>query len=114
MEHVRDMNSAHKEISRILKAGGNYIFTVPYDPQYRTHRTLIDTSGDKDVFLVAPHYHGDPLTGGVLAYRIFGNQIFEDLAKEGFSTEFFCLNERDYLIEDGDVFVSTKLGLRYS
>lgn len=108
MEHVRDIESAHSEVSRILKPGGQYIFTVPYDPSNSAHRILVDTSGDRDIFLVPPHYHGDPLTGGILAYRVFGQQIFKDMMGLGLPTDLFLLNDRESLIEDGDVFVASK------
>jgi len=109
MEHVRDIDAAHREISRILKAQGQYIFTVPYDGALAGHRVLVDTSGDEDIFLVPPHYHGDPLTGGILAYRIFGQQIFNDLATLGLATELSNINDSDALIIDGDAFIATRV-----
>ncbi len=68
MEHVRGIDSAHREIARILKKGGHYIFRVPYDPSIAGHKIMVDTSGTEDVFLVPPQYHGDPLSGGILAW----------------------------------------------
>lgn len=108
MEHVRHVDQAHSEIARILAQGGTYLFTVPYDESCETHHVLVDTSGPEDVFLVPPQYHGDPLTGGILAYRVFGQGIFRDLAKLGLNTTFERIQEESALINDGDVFIATK------
>jgi SAM-dependent methyltransferase len=108
MEHVRDIDAAHREIARILRTGGRCIFTIPYDPLCETHHVLVDTSGPENRFLVPPQYHGDPLTGGVLAYRVFGKAIFADLARVGLSTEFRKIDDDAALISQGDVFVATK------
>lgn len=108
MEHVRDIDAAHAEIARILKPGGQYIFTVPFDPKCETHHVLVDTSGPEDKFLVPPQYHGDPITGGILAYRVFGRGIFADLERVGLMARFMELNAESTMLENGDVFVATK------
>jgi SAM-dependent methyltransferase len=108
MEHVRDLDAAHREIARVLKDGGRYVFTVPYDDAMARHRVLVDTSGPEDVFLVPPQYHGDPLSGGVLAYRVFGREIVEDLAQVGLRAEFVALDDPSALIVGGDLFVAAK------
>jgi len=110
MEHVRDIDAAHREIARILKPGGSYVFTVPYDERCETHCVLVDTSGPSDRFLVPPHFHGDPLTGGILAYRIFGRGIFGDLERLGLQPRFMRVCDPGALIVDGDVFIATKRG----
>jgi SAM-dependent methyltransferase len=108
MEHVRDCDAAHREIFRVLKPGGAYIFNVPYVESSASNIRLVDTSGEKDVFLCEPHIHGDPLTGGILAYRIFGRELFQDLAGIGFNVEFRRLELPDRLVLDGDVFIAHK------
>jgi Methyltransferase domain len=110
MEHVRDIDAAHAEIARVLKPGGQYIFTVPFDPKCETHHVLVDTSGPEDKFLVPAQYHGDPITGGILAYRVFGRDIFKDLDRVGLTAQFTELNDEGTMIENGDVFVATKHG----
>lgn len=108
MEHVRDVDAAHREIARVLRPGGEYIFTIPYDPECITHHVLVDTSGPEDRFLVPPQYHGDPITGGVLAYRVFGQAILSDLASVGLSANYREVDDAPALIASGDVFVATK------
>ena len=69
MEHVRDCDTAHAEIFRALRPGGAYVFNVPFEEASAEGIRLVDTQTEKDVFLVPPQLHGDPLTGGILAYR---------------------------------------------
>jgi SAM-dependent methyltransferase len=107
-EHIRDIDQAHREIYRILRNGGAYIFTVPYDPECATHHVLVDTSSSQDKYLVPAQLHGDPLTGGILAYRVFGRQIFVDLETIGFTVEFLEVNDVSLGIFDGDVFIATR------
>jgi SAM-dependent methyltransferase len=108
MEHVRDDDAAHCEITRCLKTDGAYIFTVPYNPNYERNRILVDTSNDTDVYLTKPHFHGDPIRGGILAYRVYGRQIFGDLAAAGLSVA--CVTETGLAlgIVEGDCFVALK------
>jgi hypothetical protein len=108
MEHVRDSDAAHAEIYRILKPGGAYVFNVPFDEREAENITLVDTSRDEDVFLVEPQYHGDPLTGGILAYRVFGRELIEKLEVLGFEVEFQRIEKPSSLVIDGDVFRATK------
>jgi len=108
MEHVRDCDAAHAEIFRILKPGGVYVFNVPYDEHAVENIQLVDTSTDQDRFLCKPHIHGDPLTGGVLAYRIFGRALLGELAGLGFTVDFQRVQQASSLIVDGDLFVARK------
>jgi SAM-dependent methyltransferase len=108
MEHVRNDVAAHREIFRCLRPGGAYIFTVPYIDNMLTTRYLVDTSTDADIYLCTPHIHEDPLTGGILAYRIYGRELMEDLSKIGFEVQFRVINRADSAIFQGDIFVARK------
>jgi SAM-dependent methyltransferase len=108
MEHVRDCDSAHREVFRVLSAGGAYIFNVPVDMSSEEDIRLVDTSTEQDVYLCKPQIHGDPLSGGVLAYRVFGRSVIPKLQKLGFEVEFLLLQRDDHLIVDGDVFIAQK------
>jgi SAM-dependent methyltransferase len=112
MEHVRDCEAAHREIHRVLKPGGAYIFNVPYEETSERHIVLVDTSTGKDIYLVPPQLHGDPLTGGILAYRVFGRELLDTLQHIGFEVRFMRLQLPERLIVDGDVFVACKTGDR--
>ena len=95
MEHVRLDECAHREIYRILKPGGIYLFTVPHD--YSGKKTLervqvIDPDDpSKDVLLLEPEYHGDTNSddgAGVLAYRVYGKELEIFLIELGFDVEY--------------------------
>jgi SAM-dependent methyltransferase len=108
MEHVRDSHGAHREIWRVLAPGGAYVFTVPCDMERETDLRLVDTSTSADVFLCEPQYHGDPLSGRILAYRVFGRNLLDELGTLGFDASFQLLQSAEHLIIDGDVFVALK------
>lgn len=111
MEHVRNCDAAHAEIGRILRPGGAYVFTVPFDEQEAENRQLVDTSTDQDVFLCKPHIHGDVLSaGGILAYRVFGRALIAELEHLGFTVNLHRIQQPSSGVFGGDVFVAIKAG----
>jgi len=110
-EHVRHPEKGFQEIYRVLRPGGHHVFTVPF---YFDRPTLVrvDTSGDQDVHLLPPEYHGDAIRGTILAYRTFGIDLFEQLKEIGFETKvaFSTFSDRRFGIFDSSVFVSLKIG----
>lgn len=107
-EHIRNIDSAHSEIYRVLQKGGTYIFTIPFDPGCRGHHILVDTTQLEDVYLVPKQLHGDPLTGGILAYRVFGKKIFNDLESLGFTVDYLSPVNPENGIYGGDIFIAQK------
>jgi SAM-dependent methyltransferase len=93
MELVRLEERAHREIRRILRPGGFYIFTVP---QMRNRETVVRvriTDPDdpsKDDHLLEPDYRGDPTAPGgrALAYRHFGIDLDRRLEELGFEVSY--------------------------
>ena len=69
---------------------------------------LVEVDGDNDIFKEDPHYHGDPLTNNILAYRIFGRQVFQDLKAVGLDLKFELIQSSSNFIIDGDVFIASK------
>jgi O-antigen biosynthesis protein len=108
MEHVPNDGAAHSEIFRCLKPGGAYIFTVPYDENLARTRFLVDVSPAGDLFLTRRHYHGDPITGGILAYRIYGRDLIDALSAIGFEVRFLWIEAATEGIFSGDCFIATK------
>ena len=91
MEHVRLDDRAHREIYRVLKPGGIYLFTVPHDRSWEKTLTRVQVTDpddpSKDVHLLEPEYHGDTNSdegGGVLAYRTYGRDLEAFLKGLGF------------------------------
>lgn len=91
MEHVRLDDEAHREIRRVLKPGGVYIFTVPSnrDSETVTRVRVIDPSdASKDQFLAEKEFHADTLGGQSLAYRIYGKDLDQKLIDLGFNVDY--------------------------
>lgn len=94
MEHVRLDSLAHREIRRILRPGGRYIFTVPHYRHTRNNLervAIIDPSDpEQDQYVMEKEYHGDANSedGRALAYRVYGTEIDETLKELGFEVEY--------------------------
>jgi arylsulfatase len=97
-EHIMNPERAFKEIYRVLKPGGCHIFTIPFHEGRKTVRRVKREEG-KNVFILPPVYHIDPLReSGSLVYTDFGEDIIDDLNSLGIPTE-IVLQERFYSSE---------------
>lgn len=55
-------------------------------------------------------YHGDPITkNGILVYRIYGNELIEQLAKTGFEVQFYNESHLGKGMPTKDLFICRKL-----
>jgi hypothetical protein len=110
MEHVADDAQAHREIHRCLAPQGTYIFTVPFDPCLFGTRRLTQPTGQADLYFVLDEQiHGDPLSNkGIIAHRIYGEQLLHDLAGIGFAARFVDINVPESGIFGGDLFLASK------
>ncbi|GAC1658308.1 MAG: hypothetical protein NVS4B13_01050 [Candidatus Elarobacter sp.] len=75
MEHVPYPERAEPEIVRILKHGGTYCFTAPFNPALREDEIRAElTESGEIVHHRPPIYHLDPCSpAGILVYRIFSD-----------------------------------------
>jgi len=85
-EHVRNDEKGYCEIFRVLKKGGSFILTVPYNHQNATTVKRVDTSGEEDVHILEPEYHGGG--GHTLTYRNYGRDLLSLLRGIGFSVAY--------------------------
>lgn len=85
-EHVPDDILGFKEIFRVLRSGGKFVFTVPLRDAFDTVERARLNNGEIEHLLSAT-YHGDRLRGAhaVLCYRDYGRDIVERLTRCGFS-----------------------------
>ena len=85
-EHVPDDLKGFREIYRVLKDEGVFVFTVPlHDVEKTVNRVLIEEG--EIVYLLEPEYHDDSIrgVGKVLVFRDYGQDIVEKLSSVGFS-----------------------------
>ncbi len=115
MEHVRLDDRAHREIARVLKPGGHYLFTVPH---FRDrHDTLVRVrvadpeDSSRDEYLTEPEYHGDANAGGtagVLSYRSYGTVLDDELSALGFDVSYTKADFPDVGILNTELFHCSK------
>jgi hypothetical protein len=66
-------------------------------------------TGASSYFILDKHEHGDPHdSAGIIAHRIYGRQLLDDLSAIGFEARFLALNEPQVGVFGGDLFVATK------
>jgi len=112
-EHIPDYLTGFKECFRVLKKGGRMIWTVPFaaNEDKNIIRAYINEQ-NQIIHLYPPEYHGDPLDpNGILCFRYFGWQMFEELKNIGFREAFTLVTwskEFCYLDDDNFVFLAIK------
>ncbi|MDH5535454.1 MAG: class I SAM-dependent methyltransferase [Betaproteobacteria bacterium] len=84
-EHVPDDRTGFREVRRVLKPGGQFVFTVPLTESASTQERATVVDGAVRHFL-PPEYHGDTIRGQgkVLAFRNYGLDIADRLVEAGF------------------------------
>jgi SAM-dependent methyltransferase len=86
LEHVPDVPRALAEIRRILRPGGQHVFTVPVICDRPRSRTCALLQGETLVHLRPPSYHGSPgqRAEDMMVMTEFGADLMETLARAGF------------------------------
>jgi SAM-dependent methyltransferase len=86
LEHIPDYKTALKEIYRVLKSGGTFVFSVPFLVNSQKNIIRAKIINGVTEHLLPPEYHGDPVdNAGCLCFYHFGWEILEDLRTLGFS-----------------------------
>lgn len=85
-EHVADDALGFREIRRVLRLGGMFVFTVPLTRSPATIERAAVRNGRLE-HILPPVYHGDRLRGrgSVLVYRDYGLDITDRLRASGFA-----------------------------
>jgi SAM-dependent methyltransferase len=109
MEHVRVAEKAHKEIRRVLKPGGVYLFTVPhFRERYETEIFIevVDPDDPSKDKIIREEYHGDANSpdGRTLAYRAYGAMIDDELKSLGLAVDYSKADYPDMGIMNTELF----------
>ncbi len=105
-EHVRKDEDGYRQIYRVLKPGGSFIMTVPYDHDRPNTIIRVDTSGAEDVHILEPEYHGGG--GHTLTYRSYGRDLLSLLHQIGFAVGHIALHVPAFGITRQSVIMGTK------
>lgn len=109
-EHVPDDSRGFSEICRVLRPGGQFVFTVPLLEEGATVERARREADGSVTHLTQPEYHSDRLrgTGRVLAFRTYGRDICRRLATAGLSADIRQIREPMYGIASQPVIVAQK------
>ena len=105
-EHVRRDREAFSEVYRVLKPGGTFLLTVPYDHSREETLVRVDTSGETDVHLLDPEYHGGG--GHTLTYRHYGRDLLSALKDTGFAVVHHVIDIPQFGITPQSVFTARR------
>lgn len=88
-EHVKDLNTALKELRRILRPGARLLATFPmaFGQQANITKAIWDNTTESIKYLQKPDYHDDPLRpeDGSIVYTIPGWEVLEQAKSAGFN-----------------------------
>lgn len=101
-EHVADDALGFREIRRVLRESGVFVFTVPLGNMDATVERARLKDGEIE-YLLPPVYHGDRIRGHgrVLAFRDYGRDITSRLRASGFSDAFIDWRFRGAFLGQG-------------
>ncbi len=84
-EHIEATWDAFSEAYRVLRPGGMYIFTLPYDPSSCSSIRLGYPTPSGNLWVNYVHNHGDPRSkSGIPAFWLFGADLIDRLTGIGF------------------------------
>lgn len=98
--YVSDYKAAFSEACRVLRSGGKFIFTVPFNANSMATEIRACMKGSAVEYIAEPWYCPNPVEGyePLLVYQVFGWNILDDLKECGFSDAYGKIY---YGIKDG-------------
>ena len=86
LEHVPDHRRSLEECFRVLRPGGQMLFTLPFFHNREKHLVRARVGPDAIEHILPPAYHGNPVGDGALVFMHPGRELLSDLAAAGFET----------------------------
>ncbi|WP_431211973.1 class I SAM-dependent methyltransferase [Puia sp. P3] len=85
-EHIPEYSKAVTEAYRILKPGGTFLGSFPFDRNRYENLIRAKIGPDGSVIhLMEPEYHGDPVNEqGILCFTVFGWEFLDEFRRAGF------------------------------
>jgi len=113
LEHIPDYRAAIRECSRILRPGGQMLFSVPFCFEADQHIVRARVREDGGIeHLMDQEYHGDPVNAaGCLCFYHFGWQLLAEFREAGFASVkalFYWSDKFAYLGLEQALFIATK------
>jgi SAM-dependent methyltransferase len=88
LEHIPEFKAAFNESCRVLRKGGIYCWSAPFNLNSEKNelRATINSDGQID-YILPPEFHGDPINpnDGILCFQTFGWEVLANLRDAGFS-----------------------------
>ena len=86
LEHVPEIEPAISESARVLRPGGHFYFSVPFNVSADVTIQRAVVSGGEVVSLMEPQFHGNPLAAeGSLVFYDHGWDLLDRLRASGFA-----------------------------
>jgi SAM-dependent methyltransferase len=85
LEHVNDPQQALRETFRVLRAGGEFLLTVPFHTAEDRNVRRAEVVGGNVVHHLPAVYHGNPISAeGSLVFTDFGWEFLDQMRSAGF------------------------------
>lgn len=86
LEHIPNYQKALAEAHRVLKKGGVFLWTAPFNLNHERTQIRAKIEEGEIFHLLEPEFHGDPVNPerGILCYQTFGWDVLEDMRSIGF------------------------------
>jgi SAM-dependent methyltransferase len=92
-EHIPFYKKAITEIYRVLRTGGVFLGSFPFD--INKYKNLVKATIDENgniIYITEPEYHGDPVNQkGILCFTIFGWEVLDEFRQAGFKDVYAVL-----------------------
>ncbi len=84
-EHIPNFKKSFSECYRVLKKDGEFLFTIPFNANYKESKIRASIDEGRLVHFQEPEFHGNPMSEkGSLVFTDFGWDVLKSLRDVGF------------------------------